>query len=171
MFNVINFNMCTRFILCALCPTCYSRRADRAHTGVSLLRLSDQNLFRTTKAAQSQSVKQVLLSCTEAECGRVLKGSHKGSKNREPSKPELRSLSGTLLILCGRRSIISGTHLIITGTLLIVPGTLCHYLAHFENWVTSEMGSSSVSYSFVFNVQNLARVLKTSQTSEPTVMV
>ena len=75
---VINFSICACFILRPLCPTCYSRRADRAHTGVSLLRLCDQNLFRTTKAAQSQSVKQVLLSCTEAECGRVLKGSHKG---------------------------------------------------------------------------------------------
>ena len=65
MFYVINFNMCTRFILCPLCPTCYSRRADRAHTGVSLLRLCDQNLFRTTKAAQSQSVKLNMSSVVE----------------------------------------------------------------------------------------------------------
>ena len=62
---VINFSICACFILRPLCPTCYSRRADRAHTGVSLLRLCDQNLFRTTKAAQSQSVKLNMSSVAE----------------------------------------------------------------------------------------------------------
>ena len=111
MFYVINFNMCARFILCALCPTCYSRRADRAHTGVSLLRLSDQNLFRTTKAAQSQSVKQVLQGCTRAECGRVLKVSHKAkvcSKVLEKCSKCWTVLRSCTEAECGR--VLKGSH-------------------------------------------------------------